>query len=158
MDFEEVVDRASEPLLREYARAWKGLADSIRAIPDGEWRKGDKPGDVPARQACHLLFACNGYAGHRRRIGARFGVPVESFGRAVAPEDYPTREAVIAWIPEVEEHVAQWVRACTRKALTGARKRYSPLNTPVYVLRHTAVHLAYLRREMYRRGIPRPRY
>jgi hypothetical protein len=159
MEIEELVERAAEPVIREYRLAFRGLADSIWAIPEAEWTRGDRPGDVPVRQAAHLLFACVAYGGgHRLKHGQRFGVPVESFQKIVPAEAMPDRQAVLDWIPEVEGLVVGWVTRCARQALTGTRKAHSPLNVPVYVLRHTVVHLAYLRREMYRRDIPRPRY
>jgi hypothetical protein len=166
MDIDELVERACEPVISEYALAFKGLADSVRAIPEQEWTRGDTLGDVPARQACHLLLACVAYSGgHRLRVGDRFGVRVETFHCIIPRENYPSREAVLKWIPEVEQQIARWVRDCTRRALTGPRKRhtrpgtrYSPMRKPVYVLRHTVVHLAYLRNEMRKRGIPRPGY
>lgn len=159
MEIDELIERAAEPLIREYRLAFKGLADSIRAIPETEWTQGDRPGDVPIRQAAHLLYACVAYGGgHRLKHGQRFGVPVESFHALVPAEAMPDRQAVLDWIPEVEELILGWIEESARKALTGTRKAHSPLNKPVYVLRHTVVHLAYLRREMYRRDIPRPRY
>lgn len=154
----DIVERVYEPILREYRRAFQGLRDTIQAIPAEEWTRGDKPGDVPVRQACHLLYAAEGYSGHRTRVGTRFGVPVESFGRHVAEDDYPDQEAVLAYADDVESKVTAWVVAKTRQALSGGKKRRSPLDRVVYVLRHTAVHLAYMRRELYARGIARPRY
>jgi hypothetical protein len=155
---QDTVERVSEPILSEYALAFQGLRDTIEAIPAEEWTRGAKPGDVPVRQACHLLHAAEGYSGHRTRVGARFGVPVESFGRKVAEDAYPDQQAVVAYVDDVEAGVAAWVVDKTRQALSGGKKRHSPLNTVVYVLRHTVVHLAYLRRELYARGIDRPGY
>lgn len=84
MDVAEVVERAAEPLIREYRLAFRGPADSIRAIPEVEWTQGDRPGDVPVRQAAHRLFACVACGGgHRLKQGQRFGVPVLSFQRVV---------------------------------------------------------------------------
>jgi hypothetical protein len=155
---QDTIDRVSEPILREYRLAFQGLRDTIRAIPADEWTKGDRPGDVPVRQACHLLGAAEGYAGHRARAGTRFGVPVESFGRIVAVDAYPSREAVLAYLEDVERRIEAWVIEKTRQALSGKKKVHSPLNRVLYLLRHTVVHLAYLRRELYARGIDRPEY
>ena len=158
MTDQEMVDRVSAPILREYRLAFQGLRDTIRAIPVEEWAKGDALGDMPVRQACHLLHACESYSGHRTRVGTRFGVPVESFGRTVPEDAYPNQEDVLAYVDDVETRVDAWVVDKTRQALSGKPKAHSPLNLVIYVLRHTVVHLAYLRRELYARGIPRPKY
>ena len=155
---QDTVERVSEPILREYKLAFQGLRDTIEAIPAEEWTRGVKPGDIPVRQACHLLHAAEGYSGHRTRVGTRFGVPAESFGRKIAGDAYPDQKAVVAYVDDVEARIATWVLEKTQQALSGEKKQHSPLNRVVYVLRHTVVHLAYLRRELYARGIARPRY
>jgi hypothetical protein len=155
---QDTIERVSGPILREYALAFRGLRDTIEAIPAEEWTRGARPGDVPVRQACHLLHAAEGYSGHRTRVGTRFGVPAESFGRKVAEDEYPDQKAVLSYVDDVEAKVATWIVEKTRQALSGGVKQHSPLNRVVYVLRHTVVHLAYLRRELYARGIDRPRY
>jgi hypothetical protein len=155
----KIVDRVSEPILREYGRAFQGLRETIAAIPDDEWIRGDTKGDVPVRQACHLLRACEAYSsGGQVKMGQRFGVPVDSFKRVVEGNAYPSRDAVLAYVDDVENRILDWVPGVVRQALTGAHKIHSPLNRVLYLLRHTVVHLAYLRRELYRRGIDRPRY
>jgi hypothetical protein len=155
---QDTVERVSEPILREYRLAFQGLRDTIRAIPAEEWIRGEALGDVPVRQACHLLYWCDGYSGHRTPVGTRFGVPVESFGRVVPESVYPNQQDVLAYVDEVEVRIEAWVVDKTHQALSGKRRAHSPLNLVIYVLRHTIVHLAYLRRELYARGIPRPRY
>ncbi len=155
---ESIVDRVSDPILREYRLAFQGLRDTIEAIPAEEWTRGNRPGDIPARQACHLLHAAESYSGHRTRVGTRFGAPVESLKRRVAEDAYPNQKAVLVYVDDVEARIATWVVEKTRQALSGEKKQHSPLNLVVYVLRHTVVHLAYLRRELYVRGIDRPRY
>jgi hypothetical protein len=158
MTNQDMVERVSAPILREYRLAFQGLRDTIRAIPAEEWATGETPGDVPVRQACHLLYWCDCYSGHRSHVGTRFGVPVESFGRTVPEDACPDQEEVLAYTDEVEAKVEAWVVDKTRLALSGKRKAHSPLNLVIYVLRHSVVHLAYLRRELYVRGIPRPGY
>jgi hypothetical protein len=156
---QEIIDRVSEPILREYRLAFQGLRDTIEAIPDDEWIRGESKGDVPVRQACHLLRGCEAYSsGHRVKMGQRFGVPVDSFKRVVQEADYPSRDAVLAYVDDVEAQIAAWVPEVARQALSGAPKVHSPLNRVVYLLRHTVVHLAYLRRELYKRGLERPPY
>ena len=156
---QEIVDLVSEPILREYRLAFQGLRDTIAAIPDDEWIRGETKGDIPVRQACHLLHACEAYSSkHRIKSGHRFGVPVNSFKQVVKKGAHPGRDAVLAYVDDVETLIAAWVPEVTRQALSGAPKVHSPLNRVVYLLRHTVVHLAYLRRELYKRGIERPPY
>lgn len=156
---QEIIDRVSEPILREYRLAFQGLRDTIAAIPDDEWIRGETKGDFPVRQACHLLRGCEAYSsGHRVKMGQRFGVPVDSFKRLVKETDYPSRDDVLTYVDDVEARICEWVPEVTRQALSGAPKVHSPLNRVIYLLRHTVVHLAYLRRTLYKRGIDRPRY
>jgi hypothetical protein len=156
---QDIISRVSEPILREYRLAFQGLRDTISATPDDEWVRGETKGDMPVRQACHLLRACKAYSsGHRVKMGQRFGVPVDSFKRVVEEADYPSRDDVLAYVDDVEAQIDAWVPEVTRQALSGKPKIHSPLNRVIYLLRHTVVHLAYLRRELYKRGIDRPRY
>ena len=156
---QEIVDRVSEPLLREFHLAFQGLRDAITVIPDEEWVRGETNGDVPARHACHLLHTCDAYSSaYRLKTGYRFGVPVDSFGPVIEKADYPGREAVLIYAGEVEAQLAPWLSEMVRRALSGAPKARSPLYRVVYLLRHTVVHLSYLRRELYGRGIKRPHY
>ena len=156
---QDIIDRVSEPILKEYHLAFQGLRDTIATIPDDEWIRGEKKGDIPVRQACHLLRACEAYSSrHRVKMGQRFGVPVDSFKRVVQESAYPSRDDVLAYVDDVEAQISTWVPEMARQALSGSAKIHSPLNRVIYLLRHTAVHLAYLRRELYARGIDRPRY
>ena len=52
---QDIFDRVSDPILKEYRLALQGLRDTIAAIPDDEWIRGESKSDVPVRQACHLL-------------------------------------------------------------------------------------------------------
>lgn len=155
---QDIVDRVSEPILREYRLAFQCLRDTIAAIPDDEWTRGETKGDIPVRQACHLLRVCEAYSSrHRAKIGQRFGVPVDSFKRVVEKCSYPSRDDVLTYVDDVEAQPLTWVPEIARQALSGAPKVHSPLNRVIYLFRHTVVHLAYLRRELYKRGINRPR-
>jgi hypothetical protein len=126
---QEIVDRVSEPILREYRLAFQGLRDTIAAIPDDEWISGETKGDLPVRQACHLLHACEAYSsGHRVKSGHRFGVPVNSFKQVVKETAYPSQDAVLTYVDDVEAQISAWVPEVTRQALSGAPKVHSPLN------------------------------
>jgi hypothetical protein len=156
---QEIIDRVCEPILKEFRLAFQGLRDTIAAIPDDEWIRGEAKGDVPVRQACHLLHTCDAYSSdYRLKIGHRFGVPVDTFSRVVEESAYPSRDAVLTYVDDVETQLRPWVCEMVQKALSGASKARSPLQRVVYLLRHTVVHLAYVRREMYTRGIKRPSY
>jgi hypothetical protein len=159
MDQEEMIEQAAAPLLKEYRLAFKAVRGCIDCISDDNWVSGSEPGWVLARQVCHLLWAADAYSGgHKVKTATKFGVAAGSFAGAISAQDYPDRQAVLDYVAEVEQQVAAWVTAKTRLALTGKKKVHSPLDVVVYTLRHTAVHLAYLMRDMHRRGIPRPDY
>ena len=154
-----IVDRTSDPILREFHLALQALRDTIAATPDEEWIRGKTKGDVPVRHACHILHTCDAYTnGYRIKTGHRFGVPVDGFGRVVADDAYPGRDDVLVYADEMEAQVRAWVPEMIRKTLSGAPKARSPLDRVVYLLRHTVVHLSYMRRELYHRGIKRPHY
>jgi hypothetical protein len=153
------IDRISEPVLTEYSCLFQGLRDTIQAIPEREWTKGDRKGKVPARQACHLLLPLMRYStSWRVKTTDRFDTAVSTFSRNVDTEDYPSQASVIEYTHEVEAVIEDWVPRLVKQTLTGKRKQHPPLGRAIYLLRHSVVHLAYLRREMYERDIPRPTY
>ena len=157
MTEDEIVERTAEPIAREYKLALEGLRNSVKGVPEEQWGVAQRPGDAFPRHACHLLFGIEASLdGHKVKHGQRYGVPVESFQKRV--DAYPSRDSVLAHIDEIEGKIDGWVTKFARKAMTGARKQHNPMNRVAYMLRHTAVHLAYFRREMYHRGIPRPVY
>ena len=159
MEEQEAIERVVEPIWREYQAAFKAVKETIQAIPDDEWTRGDQPGKMPVRLACHLLFALDAKSGgHKTKASTRFGVPVGAFRLVVSPDAYPSRQAVLVYVDDVEKQTETWVMEMARKALTGKKKQPSPLNSVIYYLRHTIVHLANLRWEMDRRGMPTPDY
>jgi hypothetical protein len=159
MDNQDSISRVTEPILREYQSAFKSFRETITIIPDDEWTRGDKPGQVPVRLVCHALFTLDAKSGgHQVKASTRFGAPVGTFNRIVSPEAYPNRQAVLAYIDDVEKQTQDWVTETARKALSGVAKYPSPMNAVLYYLRHTIVHLANPRWEMDRRGIQNPDY
>jgi hypothetical protein len=48
---QDIIDRVSEPILREYRLAFQGLRDTIAAIPDNEWIRGETRGPARLYQA-----------------------------------------------------------------------------------------------------------
>ena len=158
MNDEELIEQMAEPILREYGFAFKAVRGCIESIPDDMWTVDDELDGMFCRQVCHLLWAADAYSGgHRTKAATRFGVPAGSYGIKNL-ERFPGRQEVLAYVDEVETQVAAWVRLRTKQNLTGKKKVHPPMNVVVYTLRHTAVHLAYLMRDMHRRGIRRPDY
>jgi hypothetical protein len=155
----ESIDRIAEPILKEYADLFQGLRDTIRAIPAEEWAIGERKGKVPARQACHLLRALlHRSTSWKVKSTDRFEVAAATFSRNVAPDGFPSQQSILEYVDEVEAWVRPWVPELVRQTLSGKRKQHPPLGQAIYILRHSIVHLAYIRREMYERGIPRPGY
>ena len=159
MDNQDIIERVAQPILREYQAAFKAMRETIAVIPDEEWTRGEKSGHIPVRLVCHALFALDAKSGgHRVKASTRFRVPVGTFTRVISQEEFPIRQDVLTYLDDVEKQTYDWVLETTRKALSGAMKQPSPLNAVTYYLRHTIVHLANLRWEMNRRGIPNPDY
>jgi hypothetical protein len=147
------------PLKEEYHNALSALRDTIMVIPESEWCTGDRKGTQPIRQAAHLLLAMeNHLGGHKARVGKRFGAPIESFQRNFDPADCPSPEELLPWIEEVEQIAMDHIDRAVELSVTGAPKKYPPLNRPTYVLRHTVVHLVTLRQLIRERGIRPPDY
>jgi hypothetical protein len=88
----------------------------------------------------------------------RFPTSAATFSRNVDPADFPTRESILEYADQVEVRVQEWVPELVRQTVTGKRKPHPPLGRAIYILRHSIVHLAYIRREMFERDIPRPNY
>jgi len=148
-----------EPIVREYQAAFRALRESVMAFPYEEWISGERKANQPVRQACHLLFGVESYlGGHKARMGGRFGIRVESFKSTLDPAQCPPPKAILPWIDEAEGIANAFIAKAVDASLTGTAKRHPPLNRVLYVLRHTIVHLAILRRELFERGIDRPRY
>ena len=154
MDEADLKRHIAMPLKQEYRAALLALKETIMGMPDSEWSAGDRKGTQPVRQTAHLLLAAENYlGGHRARVGARFGVPVESFRSVVDVDDCPPPEDFLPWIEEVEQLAMEHIDRAVALSITGAAKRHPPLNRPTYVLRHTVVHLVTLRQELRSRGI-----
>jgi len=106
-----------------------------------------------------MLFHFEAYLdGHRVKYGQKHGVPVESFKARIEEREYPNQMGVIKQLDSLRLKIQPFVERIVKRALTGKRKKHNPMGRLEYVLRHTVVHIAYFRREMYRRGIPRPTY
>jgi hypothetical protein len=154
MDEGDLKRHIALPLKREYRAALLALRETIVGMPESEWCAGDRKGTQPVRQAAHLLRAAENYLGGRNaRVGSRFGVPVESFRSVFDVDDCPPPEDFLPWIDEVEQIAMDHIDRAVALSITGAPKKYPPLNRPTYVLRHTVVHLVTLRQELRSRGI-----
>ena len=147
------------PIHREYTCALDGLRDVIKACPGAEWTQGETGSRMPVRQAAHCLFAVETYlGGHKRKMGQRFGCRCENFRSKVPAGRYPPRREVLKNLQEVRPIARAFIEEAVRTTLTDKALRHPPLSRAIYVLRHTVVHLAYLRRELFLRGIDLPAY
>jgi len=147
------------PIHNEFTCALNGLRDTIGACPEAEWTKGDPASRIPVRQAAHCLFAIETYlGGHKRKMGQRFGYRCENFRSNVQAGRYPGEKEVLKNLEEVRQIARTYIEEAVKKTLTDKARKHPPLNRVIYVLRHTVVHLAYLRRELFLRGIDLPAY
>jgi len=103
---QEIFDRVSEPILMEYRLVLQGLRGSIAAISEDEWIRGESKGDIPVRQACHVLHTFDVYTGgYRIKTGHRCGIPVDTFSRVVEESAYPSRDkdySDLTGVPDVQ--------------------------------------------------------
>ena len=137
--------------LREFEAFRRCLKDTVEVTSDSDWVAGEKPRNRPVHQACHCLVALIGYTRasiDTSRISFRFK----------EPEEYPARSDILAAIADLENAIPSYVDAVVGKTLTDKQFAVPPLFRMIYLLRHSIVHLSYMRDELSRRGYRLPEY
>jgi hypothetical protein len=156
-----------ESLVFQFETTLGEVGETIAAIPDDEWKKGERGDLVPVRQVCHIIAGCDVYAseGLDKPFAweDRLGAPVGLLHRALTPDELPDKQAVVDYLDETRGLVKTWLEGLTERQLCrprrNKRERYnSHLGWVLYVLRHTVVHLGCLRAELKRRGIKYPEF
>lgn len=154
MNPETVWHNVLDPLRVEFRTTLRILRETLACIPEDQWLTGRDKVNEPVRQVCHLIFWLGAYSGApRTRIGRRFGVCVESFGRNVDPQKCPRPKDMLAWIDEVEKIALRHIDGAVEASIRGKTRQHPPLKRVLYVLRHTNAHLAYLIWELRSRGL-----
>ncbi len=72
------------------------LEEMLRSIPPKKLYCGQRPKDVLARQALHILEVFEKYAQRGGKPNLWFGVSYGRFGKRFEPEDFPSKAAILA--------------------------------------------------------------
>ena len=87
-----------ESLIFQYDNLFQVLTATIRPLSRKQWVGGTRPGQIPVRQTCHILWACEMYAGGGKlACRERFGCAVHSLDGEIDPALYPTPKIVIEY-------------------------------------------------------------
>jgi len=141
----------TRPLVREFEAYLDCLKDTMSMIRDEDWTTGAAPRNRPVHQACHCLSGLVGYT------GADIDMSRLSF-RFKEPEQYPSRRDVLAAIAALRPAIAPYVEDVAGKSLTDKEFASPPLFKLIYLLRHSVIHLSYMRDELSNRGYKLPEY
>ena len=149
----------AESLTHQFSNTLDVLRETIGLVPDAQWTVGESPSRIPARQACHIIGGCDMYSAKDRFAwDRRFGAPVGLMDKDVPAERLPSKDAMVAYLDDTRDQVAQWLAAMAPEQLLtpqeSSRQRCRcALGHVIYVLRHTALHLGHLHAELNTRGI-----
>jgi hypothetical protein len=146
------------PVKKEVKAMILATRETIASVPDDQWRVGEANRRIPARQACHFVPAIEDMAGTRGRIGAKHGIKSFGFRKTVAPDAYPSRAQFIAFLDEIEPLVYAQLEEVIDRTCVEKDWAHPPLNTFLYLLRHSIIHLSYMRNELIERGLHVPKY
>ena len=136
---------------REFDACLSCLEDTIAVLSADDWVAGETNRQKPVHQACHCIVPLIGYAGvavDSSRISFRFKTPTS----------YPSQQEVICVIKRVRAYMKDCIAGVVDRTLVAKALRVPPLFKMLYLLRHTIVHLSYLRAEITRRGYKAPEY
>ena len=146
------------PLKKEFKAFFLCMKETIASMSDADWRSGPSNRCVPARQACHCLMCAEGLADTPRPLAREHGLVDYRWRRIVPAEDYPAQAAVLEYIDEVEPLVYAALARAVDRTCAGKAWSNPPLNRWLYVLRHSIIHLSYMRHDLIERGIKVPDY
>jgi tetratricopeptide (TPR) repeat protein len=147
----------AEAMADQFMRALGMIRGAIKAFPAEEWRKGDTPYQRPAGLAVHALESTDSYTALNTAQSAERGDLGVDWGVADSSK-LPSQEKVLAYLDEVEQHVAEFLADADLGAAeelfrwTGS----TLLSRAAYTVRHLQHHLAEMCLELHRRGIEAP--
>jgi hypothetical protein len=145
-------------LIFQYNNLFEVLTATIRPLSRKQWVGGPRPSQIPARQACHIIWACEVYAtGNLDGCQPRYGCAMENLDFDIPVALYPTPHQVIHYANEVRGMVKLWLESKTEVDLGASmiheRRSRTGLGHVLYVLRHATLHLGFLCSELDNRGI-----
>jgi hypothetical protein len=89
-------------LVFQYNNLFHVLVATIRPLSRKQWINRPRPSQVPARQACHILWSCELFAtGNRDGCQTRFGCSVHALDGEISEALIPTSMQVIEYAGEV---------------------------------------------------------
>ncbi len=139
------------------------LEEMLRSIPPKKLCCGQRPKDVLARHALHILEVFEGYGRRGGKPNRCFGVSFGRFGKRFEPEDFPSKAAILSYLKRVKKQFSTYIESLPDDFFGKPKKvkngRYQTnLGKYIYMLRHNTLHLAYMRRTMSDQGLPIPEF
>ena len=146
------------PLQKEFKALFVCTRQTIASIPSDQWSSGSMRRCIPAWQVCHMLEPLRDLLRSEREEAAEAEPLAWQLTTRIKAGDIPEQAEAIAFLdalaPLILAHLAQVVRkTCGAKSLSNP-----PLNRWLYTLRHSIIHLSYLRHELLVRGVSVPDY
>lgn len=137
--------------LREFEAFMDCYTQTVEAIPDDDWAKGDAARSTPVHQACHCLVPIVSYT--------RADTDIQDITfRFKKPASYPSKDRVLEVASVSRQALPEYIQGIVTRNSTERELAVPPLFKLIYLLRHSIVHLSYLRDELARRGVRLPEY
>ena len=146
------------PLKKEFKALFLCARQTIGCIPETEWRRGGSKRSVPVWQAVHMLMPLLDPIRHRKEVVAPLVSQERRFRKKVKSGDFPTQAEVVDFIEAVEPLVYQELPEVIERSCQPNPMCNPPLNRWLYTLRHSIIHLSYMRHDLIERGISVPEY
>ena len=146
------------PLQKEFKALFVCAKRTVASIPSDEWSTGSIRRCIPAWQACHMLEPLRDLLRSMREEAVQVEPLAWELARRTKAGDIPAQVEVIAFLdalaPLILAHLSHVVqKTCGAKSLANP-----PLSRWLYILRHSIIHLSYLRHELLVRDVSVPDY
>jgi hypothetical protein len=133
------------------------LEETIRIIRSSDFKSGERPREVPARQALHIIGTFDRYSSKNYRWSARYGKSIGLFGKKCTKDEIPSKAEVLRYLAQVRRQYVAYVRALPdsylEKEVKSKPGRFkSNMGRYIYMIRHNTLHLGYMRSELIDRG------
>jgi hypothetical protein len=141
--------------VRQFDCVWRTLREAIEGFPDDEWREGEDPFLMPARQAMHALLCADIYTRPEEMdaVLGRFGAKWWE----AEPHELPTQAQLLDYLEEARQRTEAWVVGLGRDGLlspgAGAPEFPTGMEFVTYAMRHLQHHTGELCAEQKRRGL-----
>jgi len=151
------VQTISESLLEAYSLTWDMIRDSIVNIHGEHWRTGEIEYLTLSRLVLHVLEAADYYSNPSPDV---YQIRFKIDRKSSLLEQLPTNEQLKAYLEEVQEKTALWLKGMKNSDLLSPETEYTwtgstMLGRALYLLAHCRQHLGEVNAELRRRGLPR---